>query len=91
MGKVLAGFAVEDDDAAIAVAVRDERLVGFGIDPDARWPAKQHRVVAAAGLVVGPDGHQVLAVPRELLHPMMHVGADPDVVLVIDEDAVWVA
>ena len=89
--QVLAGGAVEHDHAPIAIAVGDEHLVGLRIHPDAGRSAEQRRVVAAAGLVVDADRHQVLALARELHHAVVHVGADPDEVVVVDEDAVRVA
>ena len=55
--QVLPGRAVEDDDAAVAVAVGDEHLVVGRIDPDLRRASHQRRVVAAAGLVELAD-HQ---------------------------------
>ena len=55
--QVLAGRAVEDDDAAVAIAVGDEDLVGLRIDPDAGRTAEQRRVVAAGVLVVLADRH----------------------------------
>jgi hypothetical protein len=91
VAQVLAGRAVEDHDASIPIAVGDESLVGLGIDPDAGGSAEERRIAAAVGLVIGPDRQHQLAVARELLHPVMHVGADPDMVRVIDEDAVRVA
>ena len=58
VAQVLAGRAVEHDDAAIAIAVGDEHFVGLRIDPDAGRTAEQRRVVAAGGLLVGADRHQ---------------------------------
>src|SRR5690606_40604374 len=56
MPQVLPRLAIEDDHAAVAVAVRDEHLVGLRVHPDARGAAEQRRVVAAARLVVLADG-----------------------------------
>ena len=86
--QVLAGRAVEHDHAAVAVAVGDVDLVVRRVDPDARRSAEQVRVGAAAGLLVLADRQQVLAFARELHHAMTVVAADPDEVVVIDEDAV---
>ena len=54
-------------------------------------PPSSLRVVAAGVLVVLADGQHQLALARELHHPVVHVRADPDVVGVVDEDAVRVA
>ena len=91
VAQVLAGGAVEHDDAAVAVAVGDVDLVVRRIHPDARRSAEQVRVGAAAGLLVLAERHQVLAVARELHHAVAVVAADPDEVVVIDEDAVRLA
>ena len=91
MTQVLAGGAVDDDDAAIAVAVGNEGLVGFGIDPDARRSAQERRIGAAADFFILADLQQEFAVARELHHAVAAVAADPDVVLVIDEQPVRVA
>jgi hypothetical protein len=56
--QVLAGGAVEDDDAAVAVAVGDVDLVVLRIDPDAGGTAEQLLVVAAGVLVVLADRHR---------------------------------
>ena len=54
-------------------------------------PPSSVRVGAAVGLLVLAERQQQLAVARELHHAMAVVAADPDVVLVIDEDAVRLA
>jgi hypothetical protein len=51
MAQIFAARAVENDDAAVAVAVGDKDFVVGGIDPDLRRPPHQLRVIAAAGLV----------------------------------------
>ena len=66
-------------------------LVGLRIHPDPRRAAEQVRVGAAAGLLVLAKRHQVLAVARELHHAVAVVAADPDEVVVVDEDAVRLA
>src|SRR5687768_12841696 len=91
MPQVLSGGAVHDDHAAVAIAVGDERCVRFRIDPDTGRTAHQRGVVAALVLIHRADGEHVLAFTRELHHAVMHVCADPDEVVVIDEDAVWIA
>ena len=90
MAQVLAGGAVHDDHATVAITVGDERFVGLGIDPDARGAAEQLLVGAAANLVELADGEHKLAGARELHHAVMRVAADPHEVVVIDKDAVRV-
>ena len=46
MAHAFARIGIEDDDAAIAVAVGDVGLVGRGIDEDLRRPPQMFRVVA---------------------------------------------
>ena len=87
---VLAGVGVEDDDAAVAVAVGHVDLVGFGIHPDAGGAPQVRGVVAAAALAGAADLQQELAVLGELQDVGVagRVPADPDVTLVVDVDAV---
>src|SRR3712207_8429925 len=66
--EVLAGLAVEDDDAPVAVPGGDERLVRLRVHPDARRAAEQGGVVAAVVLVEGADGEQQLPLAREFHH-----------------------
>ena len=89
--QVLAGCAVEYDHSPIAIAVRDVGFVGLRVDPDARWTSEQRGIAAASGLLVLPERHQPLAVARELHDAVPVVAADPDVILMIDEDAVRLA
>ena len=65
MPLVGAGLGIEDDDAAVAVAVGDVDLVGRRIDLDIRRAAEPVGVVAAAGLALLADLQQELAVAGE--------------------------
>ena len=87
---VLAGVGVEDDDAAVAVAVGHVDLVGLGVDADVGRAAQARGVVAAAQRAGAPDLQQERPVARELqdLPVTLPIAADPDVVEVVDEDAV---
>ena len=69
-----AGFDVEDDDAAVAVAVGDEDLVRGLVDLDVGRPAEQGGVVAAAGRARPCRWSAGLAVPRELEDGAVVVG-----------------
>lgn len=88
MPEVLSGGAVEDDDAAVAVAVGDEDLVVGRIDPDFGGPAHERRVVAAAGLVVLPDDERHLPGAGELHGEVALARVRPHEAIVIDEHAV---
>ena len=85
---VLAGVGVEHGDPAVAVAVGDIDLVGLDVDGHVGRPAETRGIGRAAGLVPPPDREQPLAFGGELQHDVIAaaVAADPDVVLVIDED-----
>src|SRR5688572_30800675 len=90
---VLAGIGVENDDAAIAVAVGDVGLVGRGIDEDLRRPPQMFRVVAAFVDALSADLQEELAVAGELQDVrvlLLVVAADPDVAFVIDREAMVV-
>src|SRR5882672_7089811 len=85
-----AGVGVEHGDALVLVAVGDERLVGLRVDEDLRRAAEVLEVVAALVVAVLAHLQQELAVLGELQHlrVLCAVAADPDVALVVDEDAV---
>src|SRR5256885_3958957 len=85
----LAGVGVEHGDALVLVAVGDERLVGLRVDEDLRHAAKVLQVVAALVVAVPAHLQQELAVLAELQHlrVLRAVAADPDIALVVDEDA----
>ena len=87
---VSAGRRIEDDDAAIAVAVGDEHFVGRGVHGYAGGAVDVARVVAAAALPVLADLQQELPGLRELqeIRVAVAVTGEPDVVVVIDVDAV---
>ena len=87
---VLAGVGVEHRDPAVAVAVGDVHLVGLGVDVDLGRLAEVREVVAALALPVPADLQQELAVAGELqdVGVVAAAAAEPDVVQVVDEDAV---
>ena len=91
MAKIGSSLPVEDDDAAVPVAIGDEDLVVLGVHPDAGGAPEKFPVIAPRVLVVAADRHEVVAGARELHDAVMTVAAHPDVVVVIDEDAVCVA
>ena len=78
------------DDALVAVAVGDVRLVGLRVDEDLRDAAEVLGVVAAAALALAARTASGTCRPRELqdVRVLVAVAADPDVVLVVDRDAV---
>ena len=90
MALVLAGVGVEDRHPAVAVAVGDVHLVGLGVDVDLGRLAEVGEVVAAFPLAVPADLQQELAVASELqdVGVVAAAAAEPDVVEVVDEDAV---
>ena len=87
-----AGRGIEDDDAAVAVAVGDEQLVGPGVDGESRGPA-QLRGVAAVFEAVRydlPDLLQKFPVLAEFqdVAVAVTVPGQPHVVLLVNVDAV---
>src|SRR5262249_44422226 len=86
----LSSVGVEHRHAAVAVAVGDERLVRLRVDEDLRHPAEVLQVVAALVVAEAAELEQELAVLGELedMRVLLAVAADPDVALVVDEDAV---
>ena len=91
MPLVLTGVRVIDHDPPVSVSVSDEDFVRVRIDPDTCGTPEEIRIIAAAGLVVLPDLHEQLAIASELHDPMMAIGANPDVVIVVDEETVGVS
>ena len=89
---VLAGVGIEDDHPPVAVAVGDVDLIGLGVDADVGRAAQARRVVAAAQRAGTADLEEERPVAGELEHlPVaVAVAADPDVVEVVDENAVLV-
>src|SRR5690606_7677118 len=73
-----------------AIAVGQVGLVGGGIERDLGDAAKMLGALTVGGLARLPDRQQDLAVARELqdVRIALTVAANPDVVLVIDRDAV---
>src|SRR5688572_6438285 len=88
MPQVFPRLAVEDDDAAVAVAVGDEYFVVRRVDPDFRRSSHQRRVVTAAGLIELADYQHHFAVARELDGQVALARVGPHEVVVIDEQAV---
>ena len=90
MPAVLAGVGVEDRDAPVAVAVGDVDLVGLRIDVDLGRLSEIGEVVAPLALALRADLQQEPAVPGELenLRVVAAAARQPDVVQVVDEDAV---
>src|SRR5262245_38353356 len=58
MAFVLTGIGVEDDDTAVAVAVGNVELVGFGIDKHLRRTFEVRDIVAALALAGLADLHE---------------------------------
>ena len=90
MALVAARGRVEDDDAVVDVAVGDEELVRSAIDEHVCGRAEILRVVAAGTLAVPSDLQHELAGARELqdLRVLLAAARDPDMVGVVDVDAV---
>ena len=88
-----AGRGVEDDDAVVEVAVGDIQLVGRGIDHHVGGASELRRVLLL--LVIGPDlpicsTNFPARVNFRTIPSVMPLPADPDEVVVINEDAVLV-
>ena len=84
-------LGIEDDHAAVAIAIADEQLVRFGMDPDRRRPIHVLRVGVASALAATSDLHNELAVLRELEQVMVAirlVPRDPDVPVMRGKDPV---
>src|SRR5207302_6350795 len=90
---VLAGVGVEHDHAPIAVAVGNKHLVGLRIYGNAGRPAQMLGVVAVGGHAAVADLQQKLSVLGEFqdLPVAIAVAGQPDVVLVINSDAMLAA
>src|SRR4051812_24680900 len=93
----LAGVGIENDDAMVAVAVGDEKLVRTCIDPRIGGPMHVGRVVVAFALIAAADLEQEFAVERELEERIVGnrlqsgiaafgtvVAANPDMLVMID-------
>jgi hypothetical protein len=93
MALVGAGRRVEHDHAVIAVTVGDIELVGCRVDDHVSRAAETGGVVAAGQLACAADLLRELAVARELQDLavlVLGVAADPDEIVVVDEDPVLV-
>ena len=88
MAFVRAGIGIEHDHAAVVVPVGDIDLVRLRIDREARGIAEELRIVVPVRLPQLADLQQELACPGELERHMA-VAGHPDVVPVIDPDAVF--
>src|SRR6185437_2391884 len=89
---IRARVGIEDDDAVIAVAVRDVDFIGGGIDLGVGRTAELRRVVAG-GLRAGlADLQDDLSVRPEFQHlpVILAVAADPNESLRVDADAVLI-
>src|SRR5215467_6091329 len=86
----LAGLAVNHRDASISVAVGHVALVGLRIDVDLGNTPEIHWVIAAFVLALMARLRQELAVHGKLqdLRIFGAVAAKPDIVLVVDKNAV---
>ena len=91
MALVPAAVRIDDDDAPIAVSVRDVGFIRPGIDEHVRRPPEVLLVVAATLLPRPANLKNELAGRRELqdLAVLVVVAADPDVALVVDAEAVF--
>src|SRR5215207_2070234 len=89
---VLPGVRVEHDDAVVPVPVSYIDLVRLLVDEHVGRLAKELRVRVAARQAGSADLQQELALRRELEHLVVggSVARDPDVAVVVDEDAVLV-
>src|SRR5262249_32878790 len=90
---VRAAISIEHDHAPIAVSVGNRRVVGFRVPGDARRTA-QMRGVATVGLHAAlADLQQKLAVLGEFqdLSVAVAVARQPDIILVVDSNAVLAA
>ena len=87
---VLAGVSVEHNHAVIAVAVGDIDLVGLRVHRHIRGASEILGVVAVVLRTLMADLQQKLALLRELqnLRIAPAVARKPDIVLVVDENAV---
>ena len=85
-----AGVHIDHGDALVAVTIGDVGLTGLGVEGDFRHAPEMRRVVTGHGLLRLAILLQELAVVRELENVRVSdtVAADPDVVLVVDGNAV---
>jgi len=88
---VSSGVRVIDDYAAVPVAIRNKHFVGFRIHGDARRPVQVLSIVAASGFAVVANLKEEFSILSEFqdIGVFGAVAGDPDVVLVIDKDAVF--
>jgi len=88
---IRASISVIDNDAPVPIPVCNEHFIGLGIHRDPRRPVQIGSIVAAIGHSVFADLQQKLPGLREFkdLRILAAVTANPDVVLVINEDAVF--
>ena len=90
MPLVCPGVGVEDDDTPVSVPIGDKHFVGLRIDDDHRRSAHVLRVVAVDSHAGMADLQQEFPILGELqdLAVSVAVAGQPDVVLVVDRDAV---
>src|SRR5678816_146557 len=92
---VRAGVGIEDDDPPVAVAIGHEYFIRRGVDRHVSRLPEIRGVVASGAASATSDLQEELAVAVELqdlvlTRPGRASSGDPDVVLVIDKDAVLV-
>lgn len=89
---VSAGVGIENDDATVAVAIRDEDFVGLRIDTNAGGSFQILGVVATTGFPVMADLQNEFPALRELEDVGVFVGvsAYPNVFFIVDEDAMLI-
>ena len=92
MALVLTRFRIEHDDPAIEITVGDIDLVSLGIHGDVRGSSQVAGIVAAHRGLPFADPKQAFALRRELEHHMIGhaVAANPDIVLIVHENAVFI-
>ena len=92
MALVLTRFRIEHDDPAIEITVGDIDLVSLGIHGDVRGSSQVAGIVAAHRGLPFADPKQAFALGRELEHHMIGhaVAANPDIVLIVHENAVFI-
>src|SRR5690606_27533589 len=80
---------IKDNNPAVHIAVGDVDLVCFRIHHHAGRSAQQFTAVASTGPAGLPDRHQELSLFREFQDMvLMNTSAHPDILLMVDVDAV---
>ena len=90
------GVGIEDDHAPVPISVRYEEFIGLRINGHIGGLAEIHGIVAVVPIAPSSDLQQKLSFVIEL-QDLVFAGSictapgNPDVVLVVDEDAVLIA